>query len=87
MIRGVVQAAIHGGEKRLLGAFDAARVQGLGIRQDVRAHPGVIDVLVRQRDVLQHRQEPLFAPHALDGVVEGMQPDERVQRPAMVAGR
>jgi hypothetical protein len=46
----------------------------------------VIDVLVRQRDVLKDRQEPLFARHALHGVVECMKPDERVQRPAMMAG-
>ncbi len=38
VIGGVVQAAIHGGEERLLRGFDAARVHGLGIRQDVRAH-------------------------------------------------
>ena len=87
MIRGVVHPAIHGGEERLLRAFDATRVHRLGIRQDVRAHAGVVDVLVRQRDVLKDRQEPLFARHALHGVVQGMQPDERVQRPAMMAGR
>ncbi len=48
---------------------------------------GVIDVLVRQRDVLKDRQEALLARHALDGVVERMNADERVQRPAMMAGR
>ena len=47
----------------------------------------MIDVLVRQRDVLEHGQETLFAPDALDGVVERMEPDERVERPAMVTGR
>jgi len=47
----------------------------------------VIDVLVRERDVLKDRQEALLARHTLDGVVERMEPDERVQRPAMVAGR
>jgi hypothetical protein len=47
----------------------------------------VIDVLVRQRDVLKDRQEALLARHALDGVVERMNPDERVQRPAVMAGR
>jgi hypothetical protein len=54
-VRPVVQAAVHAGEKRLLGGLDAARIQGLGIREDVRAHVGVIDVLVRQRDVLKDR--------------------------------
>jgi hypothetical protein len=44
-------------------------------------------VLVRQRDVLKDGKEPLFARHALHGVVECMKPDERVQRPAMMAGR
>src|SRR5439155_7362145 len=33
------------------------------------------------------RQEPLFTRHPFHGVVECMKPDERVQRPAMVAGR
>jgi hypothetical protein len=47
----------------------------------------VIDVLVRERDVLEDRQEPLLARHALHGVVQRMKPDERVQRPAMMAGR
>src|SRR6266496_1170096 len=47
VICGVVETPIHGGEKRLLRAFDAARVHGLGISQDVRAHAGMIDVLVR----------------------------------------
>jgi hypothetical protein len=47
----------------------------------------VIDVLVRQRDVLKDRQEPLFARHALHGVVKRMKADERVQRAAVVPGR
>ena len=47
----------------------------------------MIDVFVRQRDVLQDGQEPLFARDTLHGVMECMKPDERMQRPAMMPGR
>jgi hypothetical protein len=47
----------------------------------------MVDVLVRQRDVLQHRDEFLLALQPLDQLGHRIEPRQRVQRAAVMTGR
>ena len=84
MIGHVVLATIDGVEEGALGGLDTARVMGLEIQQHVWPHGGMMNVLIREGDVLQDRQKTVFPLQALDEVMQGMQSHQRMQRPAVM---
>ena len=72
----------------LLGGHRTAfGIQGGELQQLVRPGRRVIDVLVRQRHVLQDREKAVLALHALGQLRDRIQARERMQRAAVMAGR
>ena len=69
------------------GRLEIPYIVRLVFEELVGAHRRVVDVLVRQRDMLQDRQITLLALEPLDELCDGIEAGQGVQRAAMMAGR
>ena len=69
------------------GRLEIPYIVRLVFEELVGAHRRVVDVLVRQRDMLQDRQITLLALEPLDELGDGIEAGQGVQRAAVMAGR
>jgi len=87
MVRLIALAARDRHQERRLGRVDPAGIERRELQQLVRPHRRVVYVLVRQRHVLQDRDETLLAVQAPGQLRQGIETRQRVQRAAVMAGR
>ena len=80
---------LHAVRKAFLAAFEIGEFERREFEQLKRAGDRVVDVLVRERDVLHDRDEPVFVGlvQPPDQVRQGIEAGQRVQRAAVMAGR
>ncbi len=87
MVSLVPLPAAHRLQKRLFGRFDPAGILRREFGQGVGPHRRMVNVLVGERHVLQHRQKALFAFQSLDRLRNRVEPCQGVQRAAVMTGR
>src|SRR5260370_42619195 len=87
MVRLFILATAPRSAERRLGRLDAAAIERLEVEQAEWPHIRLVDVLVGERDVLQHRHEAFFAFEARGQVPDSMQAGDRMERAAMMTWR
>ena len=88
MIARVIDAAPGGGAERLERRLDAVLLRHrLGLGQDEGPHGRRVDVLVGHGHVLDHGQARVLAGQPRRDVPHRVQPRQRVERTAVMAGR
>ena len=87
MVRVVPLATRDRHKEGRFGRLKAAGIHRRKLQQLVRPHRRVVNVLVRERHVLQHRDKTLLALQALDQLRHRVQACQGVQRAAVVTRR
>lgn len=87
MVGLVALAPIGGLQKGVLGRLDAAGVQRGEVQQTIGRGHRIVDVLVRQSHMLQHRKKPIVPFEPPNQLRHSIQARQRMQRAAMMTRR